>query len=254
MAKNKSYAVRRGRKPGIYDAWSGALGAEAQIKGFPGAVYKGFTSRGEAEAWLDKKSAVTAKEQQTMPFSRTGKTALRKKATRHSKPAVHGPEHLNTEEYSADVVIYTDGGCSRNPGPGGYGVVLLERGRRRELSGGFERTTNNRMELTACIKGLEALERTASVIVYSDSQYVVNGMEKGWARRWKRNDWKRNKDEIAENSDLWSRLLEICDRHTVRFSWVRGHDGNEENERCDVLAVEQTRRSGLPQDRGYGKK
>jgi ribonuclease HI len=110
------------------------------------------------------------------------------------------------------------------------------------------------MELTACIKGLETLERMSSVIVYSDSQYVVNGMEKGWARRWKRNDWKRNKDEIAENSDLWSRLLELCDRHTVSFSWVRGHDGNEENERCDVLAVEQTQRHGLPQDRGYGKK
>jgi ribonuclease HI len=254
MAQNKSYAVLRGRRPGIYDEWFGALGAEAQIKGFPGAVYKGFASRGEAKAWLAQKSAITADKQQTMPFPCTEKTLPQKKATRRRKSVTHGHVRHQAEENAADVVIYADGGCSRNPGPGGYGVVLLEGGRRRELSGGFERTTNNRMELTACIKGLETLERMSSVIVYSDSQYVVNGMEKGWARRWKRNDWKRNKDEIAENSDLWSRLLELCDRHTVSFSWVRGHDGNEENERCDVLAVEQTQRHGLPQDRGYGKK
>jgi ribonuclease HI len=254
MAQNKSYAVLRGRRPGIYDEWFGTLGAEAQIKGFPGAVYKGFTSREEAEAWLDKMSAKTMGKQQIMPFPLGEKSVTQKKAPRRPKPGMDDHAHHRTAETEADVVIYADGGCSRNPGPGGYGVVLLEGDWRRELSGGFERTTNNRMELTACIKGLEALERTSSVIVYSDSQYVVNGMEKGWARRWKRNDWKRNKNEIAENSDLWSRLLELCDRHTVRFSWVRGHDGNEENERCDVLAVEQTQRHGLPQDRGYGKK
>jgi ribonuclease HI len=133
-------------------------------------------------------------------------------------------------------------------------VVVFEDGSRRELSGGFARTTNNRMELTACITGLEALERPSSVIVYSDSSYVVNGIEKGWARRWKKNDWMRNKDEIAENSDLWSRLLDLCEKHTVRFSWVRGHDGNPENERCDALAVEQTHRSSLPPDHEYEKK
>jgi ribonuclease HI len=110
------------------------------------------------------------------------------------------------------------------------------------------------MELTGCIIGLEALDRPSSVIVYSDSSYVVNGIEKGWARRWKENDWMRNKNEIAENSDLWSRLLDLCETHTVRFSWIRGHDGNPENERCDELAVEQTHRRGLPPDHGYVKK
>jgi ribonuclease HI len=254
MAKNKSYAVRKGHRPGIYDEWFGALGAEAQIKGFPGAEYKGFASRGEAEAWLDKMSAKTTGKQLIMPFPLSEKTATQKKASRRPKSVIDGLAHHRTDKPEADVVIYADGGCSRNPGPGGYGVVAFEGGIRSELSGGFARTTNNRMELTACIKGLEALERTSSVIVYSDSQYVVNGMEKGWARRWKKNDWMRTKDEIAENSDLWSRLLDLCEKHTVSFSWVRGHNGNQENERCDTLAVEQTQRSNLPPDHGYGKK
>ena len=254
MAKNKSYAVHNGRKPGIYGEWFGAGGAEAQIKGFPGALYKGFESRAKAEAWLDKMSAKTTGKHQQELFPPVEKTVTQKKASRRPKPVTDGLAHHRTAETTADVVIYSDGGCSRNPGPGGYGVVMLEGGSRRELSGGCARTTNNRMELTACIKGLEALERTSLVIVYSDSQYVVNGMEKGWARRWKKNDWKRNKDEIAENSDLWSRLLDICEKHTVSFSWVRGHDGNQENERCDALAVEQTQRDDLPPDHGYGKR
>jgi ribonuclease HI len=254
MAKNKSYAIYKGRKPGIYDEWFGAHGGEAQIKGFPGAVYKGFASRGEAEAWLGKMAAVTAGKHQQELFPSVEKTIAAKKSSRQSKPVTERLVHHRTKETAADVVIYSDGGCSRNPGPGGYGVVLLEGGKRRELSGGFALTTNNRMELTACITGLEALERPSSVIVYSDSSYVVNGIEKGWARRWKENDWMRNKNEIAENSDLWSRLLDLCEKHTVRFSWVRGHDGNPENERCDALAVEQTHRRGLPPDHGYKKK
>ena len=110
------------------------------------------------------------------------------------------------------------------------------------------------MELTACIKGLEALTHKRSVIVYSDSQYVVNGIEKGWARKWKANGWKRTANEMAENSDLWARLLDICDKHNVTFRWVRGHDGNRENERCDVLAVEMTHCSDLPPDHGYRSK
>ncbi len=252
MAKNKYYAIYKGRKPGIYDEWFGAHGGETQIKGFPGAVYKGFASRREAEAWLDKMSSMTAVNHQQELFPSVGKNILPGKPSRRSKPA-EGLAHHRTKE-TADVVIYCDGGCSRNPGPGGYGVVLFEGGKRRELSGGFALTTNNRMELTGCITGLEELERPSSVLVYSDSSYVVNGIEKGWARRWKENDWMRNKHESAENSDLWSRLLDLCERHTVRFSWVRGHDGNVENERCDELAVEQTKRSGLPPDLGYGKK
>jgi ribonuclease HI len=253
MTKKKSYAICKGRKPGIYDEWFGAHGGEVQIKGFAGAVYKGFASRGEAEAWLDEMSAKTAGKHQQELFPLVEKSIAPRKSSLRSKTVTEGLAHHRATG-TGDVVIYCDGGCSRNPGPGGYGVVVFEGGGRRELSGGFALTTNNRMELAACITGLEALERQSSVIVYSDSSYVVNGIEKGWARRWKKNDWMRNKDEIAENSDLWSRLLDLCEKHTVRFSWVRGHDGNPENERCDTLAVEMTRRSGLPPDHGYEKK
>jgi ribonuclease HI len=252
MAKNKSYAIYKGRKPGIYDDWFGAHGGEAQIKGFPGAVYKGFASRGEAEVWLGNMAAGTTGKHQQELFPSVEKTTAAKKSSRRSKPVTEGHAHHRTK--SRRMWSSLRRRCSRNPGPGGYGVVMLEGGKRRELSGGFALTTNNRMELTACITGLEALKRSSSVIVYSDSSYVVNGIEKGWARRWKENDWMRNKNEIAENSDLWSRLLDLCEKHTVRFSWVRGHDGNPENERCDELAVEQTHRRGLPPDHGYGKK
>jgi ribonuclease HI len=254
MAKNKFYAIYKGRKTGVYDEWFGAHGGEAQIKGFPDAVYKGFSSRGEAEAWLEEMSAKTEGKRQQELFPLVEKTIPSVKSPRRSKPVTEGFAHHRTAQKAGVVIIYSDGGCSRNPGPGGYGVVVLEGKSRRELSGGFARTTNNRMELIACIIGLEALERKAPVIVYSDSQYVVNGIEKGWARRWKENDWMRNKNEIAENSDLWSRLLDLCEKHIVRFSWVKGHDGNPENERCDALAVEQTQRNDLPPDPGYGKK
>ena len=134
------------------------------------------------------------------------------------------------------VTIYTDGGCINNPGPGGYGVVLLYKNHRKELSGGFRRTTNNRMEILAAIKGLEALHQRCRVTIYSDSQYVVNAIEKGWALRWQSNRWQRNRKEKAVNPDLWERLLELCDSHDVRFRWIRGHRGTIENERADQLA------------------
>ncbi|MHB1420885.1 MAG: ribonuclease HI [Bacillota bacterium] len=145
-----------------------------------------------------------------------------------------------------DVIIYTDGACSGNPGPGGYGVVLLYQGRRKELSGGEKDTTNNRMELTACIKGLEALKQKCHVIVYSDSRYLVDAINQGWARKWKYNGWMRNKSEPALNPDLWERLLKLCDKHTVEFNWVKGHAGNLENNRCDQLATEAIKGLELP--------
>ncbi len=149
------------------------------------------------------------------------------------------------------VTIHTDGACLGNPGPGGYGAVLDYQGTRRELSGGFRLTTNNRMELLAVITALEALTEPCRVTVYSDSQYVVDAIEKGWARRWKANGWKRNKKEHAINPDLWDRLLQLTDKHAVTFRWVRGHAGNVENERCDRLAVEAANRSDLPPDDVY---
>lgn len=137
-----------------------------------------------------------------------------------------------------EVEIYTDGGCINNPGPGGFGVILLYKNHRKEMSGGFRQTTNNRMEILAAIKGLEALKGKCRVTIYSDSQYVVNAIEKGWAERWRENGWKRNKKEKAVNPDLWERLLNLCDSHDVRFRWIRGHVGTVENERADQLAKE----------------
>jgi ribonuclease HI len=135
------------------------------------------------------------------------------------------------------VEIFTDGACSGNPGPGGYGVILKYNGHEKELSGGYRNTTNNRMELMAIIKGLDALKEPCEVMVYSDSRYIVDAINKGWVQRWAANNWMRNKKESAKNIDLWERLLKQLARHKVRFTWVKGHAGHEENERCDQLAV-----------------
>ena len=151
------------------------------------------------------------------------------------------------------VTIYTDGACLGNPGPGGYGVVLLYAGHRKELSGGFRLTTNNRMELLAVIVGLRSLKERCVATVYSDSQYVVNAIEKGWAARWRANGWKRNKKEKAINADLWQQLLELCEKHEVKVVWVRGHSGVKENERCDRLSVTAANEANLPIDEEYEK-
>ena len=135
------------------------------------------------------------------------------------------------------VVIYTDGSCIGNPGPGGFGVVLLQGDRRKELSGGYRMTTNNRMEILAVIIGLKSLNEPSRTTVYSDSQYVVNTVQKGWAERWEANGWFRNKKERALNADLWAVLLDLCRVHEVELRWLRGHAGHVENERCDRLAV-----------------
>jgi len=150
-----------------------------------------------------------------------------------------------------NISIYTDGACLGNPGPGGYGVLLLYKGHKKELSGGYRKTTNNRMELMAAIAGLEALKDKCRVTLFSDSQYLVKAMTQGWARRWQANGWKRSKRERVLNPDLWQRLLQLCDRHDVQFSWVKGHTGAPENARCDELAMEAARRPSLPADEGY---
>ena len=149
------------------------------------------------------------------------------------------------------VSIYTDGSCLVNPGPGGWGVVMLYGAHRRELSGGFRETTNNRMELMAAISGLEALKEECRVILYSDSQYLVKGMSEGWAKRWQANGWKRNRREKAINPDLWERLLTLAENYEIEFKWVRGHAGVTENERCDELAVAAAHQPNLPRDNNY---
>ena len=135
------------------------------------------------------------------------------------------------------IEIFTDGACSGNPGPGGWGAVLRYNGKEKELCGGEKNTTNNRMELTAVISALKALKEPCEVTLTTDSKYVVDSVTKGWAASWKNNGWKKADKKPALNPDLWEELLTLLDLHKVQFVWVKGHDGHPENERCDTLAV-----------------
>ncbi len=135
------------------------------------------------------------------------------------------------------VNIYTDGACSGNPGAGGWGAILEYKGFKKEMSGAEASTTNNRMELSAAVYALEALNEPCKVILTTDSQYLVNGMTKGWAKSWKKNGWIKSGKKPALNSDLWDRLLALDEIHDIKFVWVKGHAGHPENERCDRLAV-----------------
>ena len=137
------------------------------------------------------------------------------------------------------VTLYTDGACSGNPGPGGWGAILEYGGAEKELSGGEDSTTNNRMELTAVIRGLEALKEPCNVELYSDSKYVVDALQKGWAKGWRARGWIKSDKKPALNPDLWQRLLELTEIHQVHCHWVKGHADNPKNNRCDQLAVEQ---------------
>lgn len=154
---------------------------------------------------------------------------------------------------SPHVTIYTDGACSGNPGPGGYGVVLLFGDRRMELSAGYRRTTNNRMELLGVIVALESLKRSCRAAIYSDSQYVVKAINEGWLRNWITRGWRKSNKKPVENIDLWKRLLPFLEKHDVSFHWVKGHADTPENERCDVLAVEASMEGKRGIDEGYEK-
>ena len=137
------------------------------------------------------------------------------------------------------VTLYTDGACSGNPGPGGWGAILEYMGHEKELSGGEESTTNNRMELTAVIRGLEALKESCVVELYSDSKYVIDGLQKGWAEGWRKRGWVKSDKKPALNPDLWGELLELTEKHQMHYHWVKGHADNPMNNRCDELAVAQ---------------
>lgn len=136
------------------------------------------------------------------------------------------------------IDIFTDGACSGNPGPGGWGAVLRYNGVEKELSGGERQTTNNRMELTAVIKALETLKEPCEVRLVTDSKYVADGIGKGWAKSWRKNNWRKADKKPALNADLWEILLNLLETHRVEIEWVKGHAGHPENERCDRLAVE----------------
>ena len=215
-------------------------GAEIQISQFPGARYKGFYTLSEAEEWFNNPDSA-------QPFLHNGEKPPKLSNIKQKS----SPEMF---EEAGKTIIYTDGGCLKNPGPGGYGVVVKQGKKRKELSSGFSLTTNNRMELMACIAGLKFLKSKGPVVIYTDSKYVVNGINKGWAKKWRANDWKRSPTASAENSDLWAQILDLCDKHSVNFLWVKGHAGNPENERCDELASKAASQKGLPPDTAYNLK
>lgn len=150
-----------------------------------------------------------------------------------------------------DVNLYTDGGADPNPGQGGYGAILKYKQHVREYSQGYILTTNNRMELLAVISGLEQLKEPSNVNIYSDSKYVVDGIEKGWAKKWRSKGWMRTSMSKAVNADLWARLLELTELHHTKFNWVKGHNGHPENERCDELATLALNSTNLLEDTGY---
>src|SRR5262245_7771472 len=201
MKAPKFYAVRSGHKPGVYRTWDEC---KAQVNGYSNAEYKSF---GDLKSAQDFVSGIQA---------------------RQASPP-RAPEHHASipDHNSGQVLIYADGACTGNPGPGGYGVLLIHQNERRELSAGFRLTTNNRMEILGCIAGLQELPHTCDVTIYSDSRYVVNAMTQSWAVRWRKLGWKRRDEngdlKDALNADLWAQMLELCDRHRVTFEWVRGH-------------------------------
>lgn len=230
MAPKKYYAIVSGRKTGIYDNWPDA---QAQVIGYRGAKFRGFPTRAEAETWFKNPN-----------YSREEVKTTRK--------AGHSIEGVSPR--AGEVTIYTDGGARYNPGPGGYGIVQIYKGERKELSGGFRMTTNNRMELMACIVALRELEhRDKPVTLYSDSSYVVNGIVKGWAKNWRAKGWIKSDRKPAINPDLWAELLDLVEDLDITFKWVKGHAGNPMNERCDELAVASANQDGLPVDPGYKK-
>lgn len=192
-----------------------------------------------AEAFLKEGSLKENKKEQTAP------------AEKGNSVKKESQERKAESKDQKKVVIYTDGACSGNPGAGGYGVVLIYGGTKRELSEGYRLTTNNRMEVLAVIKGLEALKEPCQVTLYSDSKYVVDAIQKGWVTKWKANGWYRNKKERASNVDLWERLLVQLERHQVTFQWVKGHADNPGNERCDELARGAIAAGNLLEDENY---
>jgi ribonuclease H len=210
MAK-KFYAVKRGRKTGLFTVWAECA---AQVKGFQGAVYKGFMTENEARAWLGGADARTEQPRAAAEMA-----------------APSAPD--------ADYIIHTDGSCLRNPGGAGGWAAVIETtatGAVEEKSGGDPETTNNRMELTAALMALSAVPEGARVALYTDSQYLKNAFTKFWLPAWKKRGWKKADGEPVLNQDLWVQLDAAFAARQVQFHWVKGHAGNPRNERCDALA------------------
>ena len=217
MAK-KYYAVKRGRKTGLFTVWGECA---AQVQGFQGAVYKGFMTEAEARDWLAGEGGASR--------ANVGALCIGKKS------AAPAP----AESIDADYIIHTDGSCLRNPGgAGGWAAVIetVATGAVTEKSGGDPETTNNRMELTAALEALSAVPEGARIALFTDSQYLKNAFTKFWLPAWKKRGWKKADGEPVLNQDLWMQLDAAFAARRVQFHWVKGHAGNERNERCDELA------------------
>ena len=243
MAKKKKqyYAVVKGRVPGIYRTWFGAGGAAEQVQGLDDARYRGFFTQEEMFAWL-------ADLPQRMLKKEAPELAALAAENKGNTPSLE--EEARALLAAGKVVIFTDGSADTHSRCGGYGAVVRSGTARKELSGGFRGTTNNRMELTAVIRALETLEKPSDVVVFSDSQYVVRAMRESWIENWNANGWARDKKQELKNADLWQQLYALDKKHHVTYQWVRGHSGTRENERCDRLALAALQKKGLPLDNG----
>lgn len=223
--QKKYYAVVKGIKPGIYTNWDET---KNQVNGFSGAVYKSFKTHKEAADFM--------------------KDPLIEKKTVTPQKSIADNKELESKDY---IIVYTDGGSLGNPGPGGYGIVIAGE---KKISGGFQLTTNNRMELMAVIKTLEyLLKSNKKIIIYSDSAYAINGINKGWAKNWKKNNWHKSNGEPVLNPDLWKNLLELSGKVKLELRKVKGHSGDPLNEEADQLAKAGARSKDLYQDTEYLK-
>ncbi len=210
----KIYAVACGRQTGLFDTWAEC---EKNVRGYPGAKFKGFTDKHEALAWLGNPAP-----------------------TPQNPTAPYAPDYPNNSATDNDVdyVIFTDGSCLKNPGAGGWAAVITETktGATRELKGGEAMTTNNRMEMCAAVNALATTAENARIKLYTDSQYLKNAFTKYWLRNWKRNGWQTSTGEPVKNRELWEKLDALVSSRHINFQWVKGHAGNRYNERCDELA------------------
>jgi ribonuclease HI len=215
----KFYAVKKGRTPGVYTTWADC---EVQVKGFPGADFHGFGSEEEA----NKYAGITKEPINITP-----------------QPVNRTQEVPQSTINSKLVTIYTDGACSGNPGPGGWGTILMCGSHYREHSGYNPDTTNNKMELTAAIKGLQELKYPCTVELYTDSQYLINGIDQ-WIDGWKKRNWKTSDNKPVKNQELWVELDRLKSIHTIKWNYVKGHASNKYNNRCDELATSAYKTNG----------
>lgn len=237
-------------KPAAYLAYAGnqIVVTSPYNAGFVAQLKAGTKSRRwnpEKKAW----SVDISEERKLLDIVGQFYQVVEDKAAAPASASVKAPAGTASSLKPGDEVeIWTDGACSSNPGPGGYGIVFKNQG---EKSGGFRLTTNNRMELMGVIVALETLPANSKVKLFSDSQYLVNSLTKGWAEGWRARGWIKKGGHKVPNADLWKRLLDLCRTHEVDFQWVKGHNGTPENERCDEMAVAAYGEGNLAEDKGY---